>query len=217
MKFKLIFISSVFFVPIIYTKTIEKDVLISFRQEIINGKVFKHRIDIDGLKKKESYVIDDKPVSQDAYLEELAEAEKQEIKNQRQQEHDDKIRRLMSKQKMQIKINLEELSSQLALLQKELRPLLDDRLEEYIKFSDDTIESVQAFKDIINEFIPEIKKVINQPLDQQELNQLSKLKVQITQKIQAIKKLLTQTIEQVIEQADDTQLLKELLVLISDN
>lgn len=197
------------------SRVLEKDILITYKQELIDGKVFKHRVDIDSLNKKETFSIDNQVVTQEAFDESLLEAQKEESRRQLQSERELQTKNLLNRQKLQVKIILDELQDQLNNIQKSIKPLLDDRLTNYLAFSIKTIPNFESLKNLIDILIPEIKNIINKPIEEQDFKQLENYKESLITKDRSLRQLFADTIDKVISKADDTQLLKELLVLVS--
>lgn len=198
-----------------YGRVIQKDMLVYFKQELVDGRIFKHRMDLDGVKKREQFMVDDKSVTQNEFDQLISEAEKNEILEKRSLERQQKHNELLNRQKLQIKLLVQDLKKALENMQRQLKPLLDDRLEKYLAFSGSTIANMEELSKVISELLPKGKKVIAQPISDQDLTQLEDLKTNVHNKTNMLKQLFNNTLEKVIEEADDTQLLKELLVLIS--
>lgn len=215
-RFLIILLSFQFiFSSIILAKIVEKNSIIFFKEENINGINFKHKFEIDNGIKKESFSINNLVVDQLEYEEAILEAEKEERRVERQK--DDQIRQNFANiyYKTEIKLLQNELNFKLKELQNAFEKLNDKKLEPYLIFSKDGIENKEEFKDISSNFILKVKDFVIKQDKNKDLKKIQEYNNKVIEYTQKINNTFLSTINNAIDRSDDTQLLKELLSLVS--
>lgn len=192
-----------------------KERALFYSEEKVNGQIFSHRIEIlEGLQKDiykiNSELVEDRQVYEDAYLE----AEKEERRRERQKEYEARLAHELFKHKAQIALMKKILALESDFLRKEVRQLEKHSMEGYFLFSPETIRNHDEYDMICNDLLPHIDSLVYSGQDVPYQSFVDTLD-QVERYKDRMKSFVRDTINNAIDQCDDTRALKELLLLVS--
>ena len=183
-------------------------------EEVINGIHFKHTTDIDNGVKKESYTVNSKPVSAVDYEESLFAAEKEESKQLRRKNQDDRIKLYETQYKGKVKVAQNELKQALIDVDQELQRVHDKRITAFLIFSPTTIASAEQLSTIKDKTVPEAKKLSEGQPEALDIKKVQEMAVHLKELTPRLRETFITAVNNGINKADDTKLLKELLELL---
>lgn len=213
-NFIFIFIITLFN-SLIFSKTLEKDVIIFYQEEKINNNNFAQKIQYINGNKKIIYIVNGHQVTWDEYQDEILEAEKQERKKELEKDLENKIRFCDLQQKIKNKISQSSLSELVSELNIQLNKVLENRLKPYLAFNSSTIESREQLENLYQEFLPQAKELVSLSSAEVDLEKVNKYINKIQDYLERLKIFFSNTVDQAVENSDDTKMLKELLELIN--
>lgn len=180
---------------------------------IVNGKKFTHTKTSNHGIQSEQFLINDVPVQQDDYHNELnglklAQMNQQEKDTQRKAEQQEQMKNSL-KSAMLSKLVTQSLSE----LQDNLATLHESILKPYLIFNRSGITSAAELEQL-NAWAMQLHKNLRSQLADQNLANLHNLAEEIESKVELVRSCLKQSIQQATTQCDDTTTLKKLLNLI---
>lgn len=183
-------------------------------EETVNGTAFKQILDINNGLKKESYFIQNKPVSASEYEDAVLSAEKEASKKTRKKAQEERIRMYETQYKGHVKIAQSELKQALISLESELVNTLDERLAPYILYTTSTVSSADQLKNIKENVIPDAKKLIESSPEMMDIKKIQEALAHVQSLTQRVHETFITAVNNGINKADDTKLLKELLTIV---
>lgn len=197
-----------------------KEVFIRTTEEVVNGVVFSHRVDIAEGAITEQWGMDRVVIAEAEYTEALLEAEKAERKaerkakaEERRQEERELARQQEFVSKVRVDICKKDLTLTLEVLETELAKVKDARLEPFYVFNESTFASSDLFKNLTDDLIPHARRLITDK-DCSEPD-LQDMQAQLQDKPTRVRELFRATVKQAINTCNDTHLLRELLEIIT--
>ncbi len=180
---------------------------------MMNGKTFTHTKKSDNGTVSEQFLINNVPVEQDEFNNELnslklAQMNHQEKQAQRKTEQQENIKYNL-KTAMLVKLITESLRE----LQDNLAVLNESILKPYLIFDKNSINSTAELEQL-NAWTAQLQKNLKSSLTDQNIISLQKLAEEIETKLELVHFCLKQSMQQATTQCDDTATLKKLLALI---
>lgn len=180
---------------------------------IVNGKKFTHTKTSNNGVQSEQFLINDVPVEQDEYNNELnglklAQMNQQEKDAQRKADEQENMKNSL-KSAMLSKLITQSLTD----LQDNLATLHESVLRPYLIFNHQGINSPTELEQL-NAWTKQLHKNLHTHLANQNFTTLQKLAEDIESKVEQVRSCLKQSIQQATTQCDDTTTLKKLLNLI---
>jgi hypothetical protein len=184
------------------------------KKEQLNKHLFVYQEEsINGVTTK-SWFIDGKPVEQEAYLDAILEAEKEERRverlaqdQQREKENQLKTESFVAGARRMLSLKVEQIDVI-------LRRIEQYHLEPYLVFDATTFATRADYEQVTKELIPDIKKVLHLSAHECAPEELALLRDRLEHLPAKLQELLYATTQQAIAQCTDTRLLKELLELV---
>lgn len=183
-------------------------------EETIHGISFKHILAIENGIKKESYFIGNKSVSAHEYEDALLSAEKEESKKIRKKAQEERIHLYETQYKGHVKLAQSELKEAITTLQAELAHALDERLTPYLLYTSNTVHSAEQLKNIKEKVIPDSKKLVESAPETTDLKKIKETLAQVHSLTPLVHETFIIAVNNAINKADDTKLLKELLTIV---
>lgn len=181
-----------------------------YKKEVIEGKTFIYREDVVNGKKKQSWTINGRSVDEEAFEEELLDAEKELRRKERLKEEGLRVReqerqlstlRAIAKKQLELHVVAVEIALHKFDTVK-LKPfLLSEELQKEID-------------QITQELLPQAKKMLSLP-ENSSLEELNHSLSQLEGSPERLGELFYIAVNDAIQKCDDTRLLKELLEVIS--
>ncbi|MBA3751914.1 hypothetical protein H0X06_03930 [Candidatus Dependentiae bacterium] len=191
---------------------VQKQSFTFVEEELINNVIFVHETIIENAVKKEYFSIEGKSVAPHEFEDQILHAEKEESKKKRQRKQVERLKLHETKYRGSVKISQKDLDETLTELEIELNRLMDDRLKAFMLYSPSTTlsseEELLAFKEAD---LPEAKKWCEKSPENIDITQLQSILATMKNAIVTIREMYVATVNNAIEKADDTKLLKELL------
>ncbi|MBA2307150.1 hypothetical protein H0W26_03400 [Candidatus Dependentiae bacterium] len=194
--------------------TIQKQSLNYEQEEVVHNLTFIHTITIENLTKKEGYFVEGKEVTKAEFEEQFSHAEKEERKKKRQLQQEERFKFHETRYKGAIKINQKDLAVILSELEVELNRLLDERLKPFLIFPSALLSSEKELLELRDSHLPRAKQLQDVNWNVLDITTLNATLISMKKMIPTIKEAFLETVNNAIEKADDTRLLKELLTLI---
>ena len=193
---------------------IQKQSLNFLQEEVVNAQTFTHELTIENITKKERFTINGKEVTPAEFEEELSQAEKEERKKKRQHKQEERLKLHEARYRGTVKINQKELAGVLSELDTELNRLLDVRLKPFLVFPTQSLSSEHELLELKEEHVPKAKAMQKLTYDLLDIASLNMTLASMQKAVAATKETFIETVNNALEKADDTRLLKELLTLI---
>ncbi len=190
---------------------IQKQSFTFVEEELINNVVFIHETIIENAVKKEYFSIDGKSVTPQEFEDQILHAEKEESKKNRQRKQEERLKLHETKYRGSVKISQKDLDETLNELEIELNRLMDERLKSFMLFSPHTVSSEEELLSLKESDLPEAKKMCEKTPDNVDITKLQSILATMKNAIVTIREMYVATVNNAIEKADDTKLLKELL------
>ncbi|MBP6892646.1 hypothetical protein KBB68_03640 [Candidatus Babeliales bacterium] len=180
---------------------------------ILNGKKFTHTKTSDNGVQSEQFLINNVPVEQDEYNNELnslklAQMNQQANEAQRKADEQENMKNNL-KSAMLSKLVTQSLID----LQDNLATLHESVLKPYLIFNHQGINS-QSELEQLNNWTKQLHKNLHTTLANQNFTTLQKLAEDIESKVEQVRSCLKQSMQQATKQCDDTTILKKLLELV---
>lgn len=216
MKVKVVIFAILFSVSNLWAMGIVRHTLISVTERKITGKLFKHVMK-SGNAAQDEFFIDGFVVSADQYACDLERAEKKEREIKRCQEEE--------KRRSQVAFTN---TAQSAIIAKIIGKVIDglqglvakighhQQLEYYFVFRDATISSIDQFEQLKKLFAGS-KNLVIEYIDSNDLEGLQQLYNKLEPWPDRLEKFFQESVQNAIQQSDNTTFLKELLTLIAED
>jgi|GEM_PF-1866551 hypothetical protein len=198
----------------------DKEVLIRYTEEKLDGKLFVHRVDVVNGTRKERWAIDGDLVAAQDFEELLLDAEKAERRMERR-----RLEELRGKEEMELAqqqefgrtsrlaIERKRLNLILGQIETELAKIRDPKLAPYYIFSDTSFANAESFTQLCDELVPQARELCE--TENVVSEELSKFIVHFEQQPARLRTLFRATVNNAINKCDDTRLLKELLETVA--
>lgn len=183
-------------------------------EEIHNGIPFKHILELENGVKKESYYINGKVSNVHDYEEALLNAAKEDNKKGRKKLQEERIKIYEGKYKGNVKIVQQELKQALATLEAEINKLADERLKNFFVFKPDTLSSLDHMSSIKDKEMAEAQKLAQAVPESSDIKKIQDRLAEIQALIPRVRETFISAVNNGINKANDTKLLKELLDLL---
>ncbi len=193
--------------------TVTKQLMTFVVEEVHNGTSFKHLTDIENGSKKESFFVNNKSVGPFEYEDTLLNAQKEETKKERKKTQEDRIRMYETQYKARVKIAQSDLKQALSTLENELVQLADERIKPFIVYKNDTVSSADQTAAIKEKLIPDARKLAESSPDI-DIKKINDMTAELRSLIARVHETFVVAVNNGINKADDTKLLKELLTLL---
>lgn len=215
---KYVTILSLFFMffesSIIHAQRI-KTVSVELIEEKYNGKLFSYRIDVVNGAKKEQWTIAGKVTSRDTYESELLFQKLEEEKNKREKEYQDRINRFELQQQQRVTLSKKLLKQDINAVQHKFDQFEKYDLNEYYAFNSDTVTSEIDFFNIPTQCIMPAKKYLQKNDDDFLVEKAEEYSESLQASLEKLTTLFDDTVKKAIDQCEDTQKLKDLLLIVS--
>lgn len=199
-----------FFLP----AAVSRQIMTLVVEEATNGTLFKHLTEVDNGIKKESFFVNGKTVSGHDYEEALATAQKEEHKKERQKHQEERIKSYETQYKGRVKIAQADLKQAISSLENELSSLADERIKPFMLYTSDTLNSPDHITSIKEKTLPEAVKLVHISPDASDIKKINDLAAEVRTLIPRVRETFIAAVNNGINKADDTKLLKELLNLL---
>lgn len=183
-------------------------------EETFNGMVFKQVTEIENNVRKESFYINGKVVAAEEFERVLLDAQKEENRKERKKLQEDRIRVYESQYKARVKIEQADLKQAVGGLEHELQKLADERIKPFMVYSYDTISSADQVMAIREKLLGEAKKLVEGGAEGIDIKKITDMTTQIKALIPKAREVFIASVNNGINKADDTKLLKELLNML---
>ncbi len=193
--------------------TVTKQLMTFVVEEAHNGTSFKHLTDIENGSKKESFFVNNKSVGPLEYEDTLLNAQKEETKKERKKTQEDRIRMYETQYKARVKIAQSDLKQALSTLENELTQLADERIKPFIVYKSDTMSSADQTAAIKEKLMPDARKLAESSPDI-DIKKINDMTAELRSLIPRVHETFITAVNNGINKADDTKLLKELLTLL---
>ena len=194
----------------------KKDISVSYTEEKLNGDTFVHRQDWDhvtGLRKN-IWLINGKEVDEEQYKKMLYKAEKQHIKKERSYYEQRQSSRHERVQQIAMIGSLALLERVVADVESILKKCDDTSLKPYFQFSQKNGISQDILDRLQDELLPQARKCVRTGV-QQDLALIHQLYAELETMPDKLDDFFLCSIEHAIKHADNVQLLKKWLTLVS--
>ena len=212
LKFSICIIFLSFFVNL-FSREVQKDVFVRYKQEKVNGAIFLYRVDVIDGKRSETFMIDGKKTEEGDYLDSILEAEKIEKRMERENERSKFLKNFEVKEKSQKKILKKLLNLNIEKLEVQIKKLQNSLLKNFFVFSNKSIASQEDFIKIESELLVKSKELSVNDIESFESDLAKIIIKQLEESQDNLEALLQDSIKNAIDNSDDTQLLKSLLDL----
>lgn len=193
---------------------VEKDIVVLYQEKRIDDILFSERIQAtDGIKKY-TYTVNNATVNYEEYLDSLLQAESKERKKEYEYDHNIKVSLADTYCKARTKIAQQGLKKQLSDIEHDLKKVQENRLKHYWVFNQDTFSSKDEYLELINDIIPEAQDFCEAPLSEINQQKLNNYYDKVLFYKPRVKAFLAATLNNVVENSDDTKMLKEILDFI---
>ncbi len=190
-----------------------KESMMHIQEEVINFTTFKHQTNIENGAKTEFFFIQNKPVAAQEFEKALLEAENEESKRARKNHQETEIRRYETSYKGHLKVAQNGLKKVVSQLEHELGRLSDDRLKQFFIFSPTTLASEEQIGSLKDK-IAHAKKLCTDSSEATNLKKIQEIRAELAPYIARVRDMFIETVNNGINKADDTKLLKELLAFL---
>lgn len=197
----------------LFSREVQKDVVVRYRQEKVNGVIFLYRVDIIDGKSAETFMIDGKKTEEGDYFDSILEAEKIENRMERENERNKFLKNFEVKEKSQKKILKKLLNLNIEKLEVQIKKIQNSLLKNFFVFSNKSIASQEDFIKIESELLAKSKELSSKDIEHFEPDLAKNIIKQLEEYQDKLETLLQDSIKNAIDNSDDTQLLKSLLDL----
>ncbi|MCF7900388.1 hypothetical protein K9K77_02665 [Candidatus Babeliales bacterium] len=215
---KYITILSLFFMffesSIVHAQRI-KTVSVELIEEKYNGKFFSYRIDVINGVKKEQWIISGKATDRDTYESELLFQKLEEEKNKREKEYQERITRFELQQQQRVALSKKLLKKEINAVQHKFDQFKKYDLNEYYAFNSQTIASEIDFLNIPAQCIIPAKTYLQKDDDDFLVEKAEEYSETLQIYFNKLTCLFDDSVKKAIDQCEDTQKLKDLLVIVS--
>ncbi len=184
-------------------------------EERINDTTFRQQTTIANGERSALYFINSIPAEADTYEEALLNAEKEESKRKRRQAEKQRLKAYELQYRGQVRLHQSSLKKATEKLVALLRTALDTNLEQFRAYTPDTISSQEELITIAETLLPHAKQLYISAPEKTNLAHLSSTQEAVEKKTHLLRTFVTNSVNEGINNAHDTKLLKELLQLAS--
>lgn len=197
-----------------YARFIEKQLLVTLTDERVNGHCFTHRIDALNGALKEMWAIDGKMASHDEYTAAILDAEREELRIEREKK-DQALRESIQAQISVQRACYEKLITlYINDIMRSYHKLADGRLRPFWVFEKSAFNGAQEVEQLVNEQIPTAQTVLKNK--ETPLDVLQKYAHDFEGAVDKLTAMYHSTVLNAQKNADDPRLLKELLALTTE-
>ncbi len=182
-------------------------------EENICGTLFKQHTAIAAGQRLAQYYVDGRATDRDTFENALLDAEKEELRQKRQREHDHQLKVFELQYQGEIRLSQAELKKATEQLVDLLKTALNDNLEQFRCYSPQTISSHEELISLAETVLPHAKKLYRAAPSSITIEELSGTLNSINNYIAHLRSFVTDSVQQGIRNAHDTKVLKELLAL----
>ena len=192
---------------------VHKQSTIFLTEETIEGLTFKHVLELENATKKETYTINNKSVTPEEYEKQLLEAEKEASKRDRRTLQEERLKTYETQYKGQVKQSQLELKKVLGSVTEQLNQIFNERLAPFLLYGRDTLtdEQITALNETL---IPQATKLLENSPETIDIKKIQELKAELSRLLPRLHAFFIASVNNGIDKADDTKLLKELLSLL---
>ncbi len=183
-------------------------------EEIYNGTSFKHVTELDNGSTREIFFINGKSVPDSEYENALLNAQKEENRKLRKKTQEERLKVYETQYKGRVKVAQTDLKEALGMLEEEIKRLADERLKPFMLYKSDTLESADYLVSIKEKLVPEARTYLQTNPEKIDLKKIHDTEQEIQNLLPRIRETFVTAVNNAIEKADDTKLLKELLTLL---
>lgn len=212
---KLVAILSLFFMFGALSAQRIKTVSVELVEEKYNGKLFTYRIDVVNGVKKEQWTMAGKSTDRETYEAELLFEKLQEAKDKREKVYQARIDKLEFKQQQRVALSKKLLKKEIDAVQKKFDLFEKYDLNEYYAFDSDSIASEIDFLNIPTQSIVPAQTYLQKNDDDFLLEKAEEYSETLQLYLEKLTTLFDDTVKKAINQCEDTQKLKDLLVIVS--
>jgi hypothetical protein len=210
----LIIVSLFFVVGTVFSGRI-KTVAVELIEEEYNGKQFAYRIDVVNGVKKEQWTMAGKSTDYETYESEILFEKLQEEKNKREKAYQVRLADLEFKEQQRLAVFKKILKKDIDGVQQKFDLFQKYDLNEYYAFDATSIASEIDFLNIPIQCIIPAKNYLQQSDNDFECEKAEEYIETLQAYFKKISTLFDDTIKKAIDQCEDTQKLKDLLVIVS--
>lgn len=205
-----ILILIVIFIDLGARKVVQQQVVASIK-ELVHGKQFSYAYQlIDGVR-KEWWSIDGRSVDKLTYEEEILSAEKEELRQKREQMYADQEEELSTQQRLRRGLLKKLLRVSISYLDQSFAQLSEYQLQGFIVYGSHTFTK-DRYENFVQQVLPQARDLMKQ--GEPSLVALQSMVDQCEESVSLMKRLVQEAIEVAVQQCDDTVLLKRLLNLL---